>query len=733
MVTASAFVGRIGALSVALGIGAVVVAAGSGTAAASPADVSGVDKGVGASTRDTASPAAEPESRSARASGNERVRGTVRAMSTRRTNSELAHAAEATSGGKGGVMSPAQVSPADRIPLATLSVLPADQSGASDGDLLGARVLTESPVVRSAAAARSAAGIDVVEALAPVLPGPSPSVPAVSPVAWMVLAATRRQIDPLLAANTTTVAFISSPGSPPLAAATAINQPPVIYKTELSAAVTSTGSVTGTVTASDPNGDVISYAATTSTKGSVSITTKGVFTYTPTAAARHAAAKVGAAPSETTDTVVVTATDAQGASTAATVTIRISATNRAPTATTTKAAPNTTTGLVSGSVNGADPDKDVLSYAVTLNPGKGTVTIDASTGAFNYTPAPAARHNAARSGATSAEKSDGFTVTVADGYGGSKAVAVTVPVNPINSAPVPGVAKVGTPNSSTGVVTGSVSATDADGDFLTFSGATTAKGTVVTAADGTFTYTPTAQARHAAASTSLSSSVRNDTFNITVSDGFGGTTRIPVTVSISPTNSIPERRNVIVGKPDPSTGVVTGVVDAVDADGDKLGYTGSSATAKGQVVVEANGAFTFTPSSTARKAATTATTDSFPVTVRDGYGGQLTVPVTVRILPLPTVQQSAPNTLTGAIIGSVKALNVTNGALVYAAPATTPKGTVSINSATGGFTFIPTPEARRNAVATGAAAADKTDNFTVTISDSQGEIQYAVLVTVNVR
>ena len=63
----------------------------------------------------------------------------------------------------------------------------------------------------------------------------------------------------------------------------------------------STGSLTGTVTASDPNGDALSYSATTSAKGAVSITAAGVFTYTPTATARHDSAKVGAATSATTD------------------------------------------------------------------------------------------------------------------------------------------------------------------------------------------------------------------------------------------------------------------------------------------------------------------------------------------------------------------------------------------------------------------------------------------------
>ncbi|HCA51651.1 MAG TPA: hypothetical protein DEP24_01080, partial [Mycobacterium sp.] len=62
----------------------------------------------------------------------------------------------------------------------------------------------------------------------------------------------------------------------------------------LGTANAATGAITGTVRASDPNGDPLTYRATTSKKGAVSITSTGVFIYTPTSTARHAAAKVGA-------------------------------------------------------------------------------------------------------------------------------------------------------------------------------------------------------------------------------------------------------------------------------------------------------------------------------------------------------------------------------------------------------------------------------------------------------
>ena len=56
------------------------------------------------------------------------------------------------------------------------------------------------------------------------------------------------------------------------------------------------------------------------------------------------------------------------------------------------------------------------------------------------------------------------------------------------------------------------------------------------AATGVFTYTPTAAARHAAAATGASSTVKSDTVTVTVNDGHGGVASKAVTVAIAPAN-----------------------------------------------------------------------------------------------------------------------------------------------------------------------------------------------------
>ena len=330
---------------------------------------------------------------------------------------------------------------------------------------------------------------------------------AESPVTWVMLAAARRQ-----GSTSRTVV--------PAATTAVVNHPPVITNVVLSAPNSSTGAVTGTVTASDPDADKITYKTTTSTKGTVAVTTSGVFTYTPTATARHAAAKIGATTATTTDTVTVTVTDAKGAATSRPVTVPILPKNAVPTATKTVGTPSAATGVVTGTVTGADADRDPLTYT-TSAPAKGAVTITTA-GAFTYTPTATARHGAAKVGATTADKSDAFTVTVADGYGGSLAVPVAVVVSPANSAPTATATIVGKPDPVTRSVTGRVRATDADNDPLTYTAApATAKGSVALS-NGSFTYTPAA-----------TSAAGTDTFAVTVSDGYGGSVAVPVTVPIA--------------------------------------------------------------------------------------------------------------------------------------------------------------------------------------------------------
>ncbi|MBU3706566.1 MAG: hypothetical protein FGM50_07765, partial [Mycobacterium sp.] len=162
---------------------------------------------------------------------------------------------------------------------------------------------------------------------------------------------------------------------------------------------------------------------------------------------------------------------------------------------------------------------------------------------------------------------------------------------------------------------------------------TTSKGSVVVAADGSFTYTSTAAARRGAARLAGTVADRTDTFTVTVTDDSGGITPVPVTVTLAPTNVVPVAGAVSIGSPDPTTGLVSGSISASDGDGDPLSF--SAAPSRGSVSFAANGTFAYYPTAQARQDAANngPTTDSFTVTIADGYGGTASAGVTVGIAP----------------------------------------------------------------------------------------------------
>ena len=135
---------------------------------------------------------------------------------------------------------------------------------------------------------------------------------------------------------------------------------------------------------------------------------------------------------------------------------------------------------LTGSVSCTDADGDALTYAVGDGPAHGTLSAIGAGGTFTYTPAAGFSGN------------DSFTFKANDGLALSEVATVTVTVSPVNGLPV---CTDGTGSTDQGVPLGAgLTCTDPDGDPLTYSVATgPASGTLsAIAADGSFTYTPTA-------------------------------------------------------------------------------------------------------------------------------------------------------------------------------------------------------------------------------------------------
>ncbi len=542
--SASACVGRVGGLAVALGIGTGVALGYAGPAWADPAG----DAPTASSASETTTSSPSPRSRhSAKTKA-----ASPQTVGAQRNNS---NPAPDPAPRVAGPALPNTRSAIDRVQVITgpIGNAPATKAAASAATAAvpAVVVVTEAPV---AAPAKSSAGATTLQAAAgPLSDLSGDGAPLTSPVGWVVLAAARRPTASRVAtaaatvstgqsAATPTAAKIASAGSANPILSFFFNQAPA--ESPIHAAQSpDTGAITGDVNAVDPDGDVLTYAVASGPgKGEVTLDGTGHFVYTPDPVLAH---------DGLTDSFQVTVSDAGSGfhihglmglinlltfgllggdphSSTSTVNLTVTPINKVPTATTTVGAPDPTTSVVTGAVIGSDADGDPLTYTGSTTP-KGTAVVT-GTGDFTYTPTAQARHGAAKLDATATAKSDTFTVTVADDHGGSLAVPITTAIVGANIAPT-ATQNAGIPSATSGLVAGAVIGTDADSDPLTYTVSTTAaKGTVVINANGSFTYTPTAVARHNAAFNSDTT----DTFTVTVADGYGGTVNVPVAVTISP-------------------------------------------------------------------------------------------------------------------------------------------------------------------------------------------------------
>ena len=127
--------------------------------------------------------------------------------------------------------------------------------------------------------------------------------------------------------------------------------------------------------------------------------------------------------------------------------------------------------------------------------------------------------------------SDGTRATITTSPASGVRVTVVRLDGPVDSAPT-----VGTANAVTGVVAGTVNATDPNNGQLTYSVATqAAHGVVTLGTGGQFTYTPNVTARLAAA---VSPGDDTDSFIISVTDSHGSSTRSKVVVPVGPTGAV---------------------------------------------------------------------------------------------------------------------------------------------------------------------------------------------------
>ena len=287
--------------------------------------------------------------------------------------------------------------------------------------------------------------------------------------------------------------------------------------------------------------------------------------------------------------------------------------------------------------NDSDSDGGTLSAGSASDPANGSVTLNAD-GSFAYTP------DANFSG------SDTFTYTTSDGHGGTDDATVTIAVAAVNDVPVAVDDSYGTDEDTPLVVAAPAvlgNDTDAEGDALTAGSASTpAHGTLSLNANGSFTYTPTANNYYG-----------HDSFTYTVNDGQGGTDTATVVLYIAAENDAP-----VAGDDADTTAAGTvltvngpGVLgNDTDVDslcglqpdggpacagGGSLSAGSPSDPAGGSVTLNADGSFTYTPDAGFSGA------DSFNYTVSDEFGATDTATVTITVTPPPPIGDIRPTQL----------------------------------------------------------------------------------------
>ncbi len=384
------------------------------------------------------------------------------------------------------------------------------------------------------------------------------------------------------------------------------------------------GGTIGTVQASDPDADPITYSLVSGNGLSLFTinSTTGVLSVANADAINYLGGQ--------TYTVVARVTDPSGATAEAPITINVARLNQVPTANPDNLITNEDTPLVISenvlTANDNDPNPGTTLSVLSIDGSTTTGTVQLVNGVVTYTPAASFQSLAAGQSVI-----DMFTYVVTDEIGLTDTATVTVTVNGVNDNPTT-VDDVGNANEDGLPVVIDVLANDSDIDSpsLTVSAVNTAGtlGSVIN--NGTnVTYDPNGQFESLAVGETAT-----DTFSYTASDGNGGFSTASVTVTITGSNDGPTAVadvgaadedgpavaiNVLSNDTDPDTSDVL-TVSAVNTAG-TLGSVINNGT---NVTYDPNGQFE-------SLAVGETATDTFSYTASDGNGGFSTASVTVTI------------------------------------------------------------------------------------------------------
>ncbi|WP_410499839.1 retention module-containing protein [Chitinibacter sp. S2-10] len=380
--------------------------------------------------------------------------------------------------------------------------------------------------------------------------------------------------------------------------------------------------------------------------------------------------------------------------------------------------------VVNGKVIASDADNDTLSYSTGSAPSHGSVTIDAATGAYVYT--PSANYNG----------NDSFTVLIDDGNGGTTTATIKIELTPVgNPATIAGQDSGAVTEDSnvqagnTLQIGGQLTVSDVDGAAEeNFQPQTNTPGTYGSLSiDSTGAWSYTANNGQSAIQSLDDGGSLTDTFTVQSADGT--THSIVITIHGQNDAPVPTAATLSVKENDP---VANGQLVASDVDTNdqgKLSFaTGSNIPG---LVLNSNGSYSFDATDPAYNSLKEGEvqTITVPYSVTDGTAtsnSTLTITVVgtndkpVVQPPVPTPGNTPVNVdpATGDYLHSVPEDTVVNGKVIasdadndtlsYSTGSAPSHGSVTIDAATGAYVYTPSANYNGN------------DSFTVLINDGNG-------------
>nr|WP_321446198.1 Ig-like domain-containing protein [uncultured Cohaesibacter sp.] len=461
-------------------------------------------------------------------------------------------------------------------------------------------------------------------------------------------------------------------------------------------------SLDGMVTASDLDGDAISYSLDGQpTEGTVTLNADGSYSFAPGTDFDDLA--VGESRTVSFD---FTADDGKGSTDTGTVTIEVTGTNDAPTAIdlTANSINENDGGAVIGTLSTTDIDtSDTHTYTVSddrfeaVDDGTGTMVLKLKDG---------------QSLDHESEPTVTLTVTADDGHGGTFDQDITINVADVNEAVT---ANDGAETTSENVsLDGTVTASDLDGDAISYSlDGQPAQGTVTLNADGSYSFAPGTDFDDLAVGES-----RTVSFDFTADDGKGSTDTGTVTIEVTGTNDAPTAIDLTANSINENdSGAVIGTLSTTDIDtSDTHTYTVSDD--RFEAVDDGTGTMVLKLKDGQSLDHESEPTVTLTVTADDGHGGTFDQDITINVADVNeavTANDGAETTSENVSLdGTVTASDLDGDAISYSLDGQPTEGTVTLN-ADGSYSFAPGTDFDDLAV-----GESRTVSFDFTADDGKG-------------